>query len=98
LKSILLFEDAELELWEAVDFYEKKSPGLGLDFEYEIRHGLEIILGAPHQWPFHTVGTRRYILNRFPFSIIYLDPPDIIWVVAIAHQKRHPQYWQSRIA
>lgn len=37
MKQIVVHSEAELELWQAVDFYEARCAGLGLDFEHEVR-------------------------------------------------------------
>jgi toxin ParE1/3/4 len=42
-------------------------------------------------------GTRRFVLRRFPFSIIYLDDPEVRSIVAVAHSKRKPGYWKVRL-
>ncbi len=34
MKKIIIHDEAERELWHAVDYYEDKVAGLGLDFEY----------------------------------------------------------------
>ncbi len=39
---------------------------------------------------------RRYILPRFPFSVIYRMKGELIEVVVVAHQRRKPGYWKSR--
>ena len=52
---------------------------------------------APHRWPKYLHGTRRFVLNRFPFSVIYLDDPDAVIIIAIAHSKSGPGYWKSRL-
>ncbi len=36
MKRIIIHEEAEKELWYAVEYYEDKVKGLGLDFEQEI--------------------------------------------------------------
>ncbi len=40
---IAILDEAEIELWEAVGFYENRCAGLGLDFVKEIKAALEII-------------------------------------------------------
>jgi len=37
------------------------------------------------------------VLHRFPFSIVYLDDPEVLTIVAVAHAKRKPGYWRRRI-
>jgi hypothetical protein len=36
------------------------------------------------------------VVARFPYSIVYKQDPDKIVIVAIAHQRRRPGYWQRR--
>jgi hypothetical protein len=37
------------------------------------------------------------VLRKFPFSIVYTIVRDSIYVVAIAHGSRGPEYWRPRI-
>jgi hypothetical protein len=34
-----------------------------------------------------------FVTQRFPFSVIYLDDPELVTIVAVAHSKRKPGYW-----
>jgi hypothetical protein len=36
-------------------------------------------------------------MQRFPFSVVYLDDPESVTIVAIAHSKRKPGYWKDRL-
>lgn len=36
MKNIIIHSEAELELWQTVDFYETRYTGLGLDFGKEV--------------------------------------------------------------
>lgn len=42
-------------------------------------------------------GTRRFILNRFPFSTMYLTLDATGHIVAVAHHSRKPGYWRKRL-
>ena len=96
MTPIAILHEAEMELWEAVSFYEKRCARLGLDFVNEIRAALEIIQQSPARWPIHLDGTRRYLVHRFPYFVVYLAYEDHIWVVAFAHCRRRPGYWSPR--
>jgi len=37
------------------------------------------------------------VIQRFPFSVVYLDDPDRALIVAVAHGKRKPGYWKRRV-
>jgi toxin ParE1/3/4 len=97
MKSVIVHDAAEFELWQAIDFYEAIRKGLGLDLEKEIRHALAGIQDAPEVWPKKKHGTRYRLLTRFPFAIYYLDLSESIWIVAFAHTSRKPYYWRDRM-
>jgi toxin ParE1/3/4 len=58
---------------------------------------IRTIVDAPLRWPAYLYGTRRFVLQRFPFSIVYLDDPDLVTIIAVAHAKRKPGYWKERL-
>lgn len=97
MKRLLIEEEAELELAGSVAFYEERKSGLGLDFEAAAQRALKTIASAPGRWPVGKHGTRRYIMERFPFVIHYLEMPDKLWIVAFAHTSRKPNYWKQRV-
>jgi plasmid stabilization system protein ParE len=96
MTPIVILHEAEMELWEAVEFYESRSPGLGLDFEKEIKAALQLIQQSPDRWPIHKGGTRRYLIHRFPYFVVYVLHEDRVWVIAFAHCRRRPGYWTGR--
>jgi plasmid stabilization system protein ParE len=96
MTPVTLLHEAEIELWEAVAYYEEKASGLGLDFASEIERSLEILREAPERWSLRPDGTRRFLTQRFPYLIVYTHESDQIWVVAIAHCKRRTGYWTDR--
>lgn len=97
MTEVMILHEAEVELWEAVAYYEDKSTGLGLDFMTEIERSLSSISEHPERWPLRSDGTRRYLAHRFPFLVVYTCEHDRVWVLAIAHCKRRPAYWRSRL-
>ncbi len=88
---------AEIELDEAVEYYNHESPGLGSEFLAEILHALDRIARFPEAWHPCSRRTRRYLTRRFPYGVIYQQRPDAILVVAIANLHRKPDYWQDRL-
>lgn len=96
MKPVIIHEEAELELWQAVSFYESKVAGLGLDFESQIRRILADIQNSPELHPKKKHGTRCHLTRRFPYAVYYIEIPDAIWIVAFAHTRRRPHYWLGR--
>ncbi len=82
---VTILHEAEVELREAVAYYEKKSPGLGLDLEAEIERSIRTIRDFPERWPLREDGSRRYLTHRFPYLVIYAYLKDRIWIIAISH-------------
>ena len=65
-------------------------------FEREVRRGFEQIERSPETWPAHHHETRRFLLSRFAYEIVYRVYPEVILIVAVAHCKRRPGYWKTR--
>jgi toxin ParE1/3/4 len=97
VKSITLHPDADAEITEAVRYYESREPGLGLDLLGEIQRAFDQIGAKPEACQRIAERVRRKSLWRFPYNLMYAIYPDKIRVVAFAHQKRRPFYWQKRL-
>jgi plasmid stabilization system protein ParE len=89
--------DAEQELNDAIDFYESKEFGLGIDFAIEIKKAIERIESYPQSWTILDGEIRRALLNRFPYGILYAVNDSEIIILAIMHLRRNPKYWKNRI-
>jgi plasmid stabilization system protein ParE len=88
--------DAVLEAKSAHEWYAGRSPNAAEAFVAELDHAVELIREAPDRWPGHLNKTRRYVLRRFPFLVIYRKSGSVIQVIAVAHAKRRPGYWRPR--
>lgn len=84
------------EVEEAQAWYEERSLLAAAGFLHEISVAIRRIGEAPQRYPVAEHGTRRILLERFPFSIHYRVNEDDIVIVAVAHQKRRPGYWAGR--
>ena len=40
---------------------------------------------------------RRFLLARFPYSLLYQATGDRIRILAVMHHRRRPDYWTNRI-
>ncbi len=85
-----------LAIHEAADFYDIRSPGLGIAFIDEVQRVLRNISEFPESAPLIRDRVRKKWVARFPYSLIYSVRPDTIRVLAVAHHKRRPFYWQGR--
>lgn len=85
------------EIEAAADWYQAHSEDAAISFLNTILDGLEAISQAPQRWPAYLHNTRRFVVQRFPFSIIFLDGLQAVNVLAVAHNKRRPGYWRERL-
>ena len=78
MKPVKIAGEAELELLDAVEFYERRRTGLGLEFERAAREAVCIVREDPGRHPLRGDGTRRFLMERFPFAIQYMELADSI--------------------
>lgn len=90
--------EAETEFEEAVAFYEDHAEDLGLDFAAEVREAIERALAMPLAWVEIEPGIRRVLVHRFPFAVLYAENDDSLFILAVMHLRRAPNYWVHRTA
>ncbi len=95
--TVRFLKVAQVELREAVRFYESQAPGLGADFLLEVTAAVERITEFPVAWQTVDVELRRCQLGRFPYALVYSEEGDGILIVAVAHFHRRPENWQRRL-
>ena len=94
---LVFHPDVYYELKDSYDWYERQANGLGDDFLLELEQAYQVIEEFPDTWPKFKKGFRRFILGKFPFSVIYKETSQTIYIVAIMHNSRKPGYWLKRI-
>lgn len=77
-------------------WYQEQAEGLGDAFIEELENSYQAIIEFPQIWPLFQKGFRRFQLARFPFSVIYKENNNTIYIVAIMHNSRKPGYWLRR--
>jgi toxin ParE1/3/4 len=89
--------DAELELYEAALRYESEVPELGRRFGDEVERTVQLLLQHPELGARVDETLRHFVLRKFPFSVVYAVTTDLIYILAIAHGSREPEYWRPRV-
>jgi len=90
-------QGAIADIKSAVAWYQQRSRKAALDFIEELNRATVTIREAPERWPSGKDNTRRFLLWRFPFAIIYSEKESTITIWAVAHGSRRPEYWTSRL-
>ena len=88
---------AEEEMTEAASFYESKARGLGAEFLDDVQRAIDRLRDNPELGRSVTVELRSSLLSRFPFCLIYAIHPEDLLIIAVAHQRRRPNYWKERV-
>jgi toxin ParE1/3/4 len=63
----------------------------------ELDGAMDQIAQNPEQYPGHDFGTRRIVLRRFPFVIVFRKAVAGVEIIAIPHGRRRPGYGRERL-
>jgi len=88
---------ARKEFNEAIEYYNECQQNLGLEFAKEVYNSIQLILSFPSAWSPFSRSTRRCMINRFPYGIIYQQNKDEIHIIAVMQLNKEPTYWHERI-
>lgn len=85
------------ELKSATSWYVDRSEAAALAFVADVDRAISLVMESPRRWPPGEYGTRKFILQRFPFALIYREQATGVQVLAVAHGHRRPGYWKNRL-
>ena len=94
--NLRILEEAEAELSDAIARYQSIESGLGVRLKEEVRSTRAWIADHPESPRVRSFGYRRINLKVFPYFVAYTIQADTVWVLAIAHSARRPEYWIRR--
>jgi len=94
--SVRLHPDAIAEAKAAYEWYVNRNLSAANAFISELDHAISQIQTGPERWTIHLHGTRKFLLRRFPYGVVYRITESAIQVIAVAHGRRRPGYWKSR--
>jgi plasmid stabilization system protein ParE len=97
LKPLQYHPAASREIKTAHAWYLQRSIPAADGFIEELLPALDHVQERPKLYPPHLYGTQRVVLDRYPYSIVYRELLQEIQIVAVAHAKRRPGYWSSRL-
>jgi toxin ParE1/3/4 len=94
---LVLEPEAEADIANAYAWYEAQRQGLGDDFMLCIEAALDAIAHRPRSFPVVHRQTRRALVRRFPYLVLFVELPAFITVVGVFHTSRDPARWTPRI-
>ena len=89
--------EASQELHEAYLWYEEQYPGLGLNFVQDIKSSIQTILKFPTGWPMVGKYTKRCLLIKYPYLLLYTYEDNEVYITCIGHQHRDPNFYKTKI-
>lgn len=94
--TLITLDEAEKDFVESAAYYESREKGLGSRFRDEVATTVDWITRFPEAARLRAKGYRRVNLHAFPHYVAYIIRADTIWIVAIAHGHRRPEFWIDR--
>ncbi len=95
--NFYLHPQAETELDDAISYYDNCEFGLGLEFAEEIYSAIGRICEYPDASQRISKNTRRCLVNRFPYGVVFQVKSKAIRIIAVANLHKRPNYWGKRI-
>jgi plasmid stabilization system protein ParE len=81
----------------ALAWYAKRSSKAAEAFLTELDRVVDQISRHPERYPLHEFKTRKALLQRFPYLIVFREESEGLQIIAVAHGRRKPGYWRDRI-
>jgi hypothetical protein len=94
--SVKFHEAAEKEMVLAAGYYEYQQVDLGRRFLAAIQDSINRIVINPELYNPILPDVRRCLVKTFPFGIIFKHKQNHVFIVAIMHLHRDPDYWKER--
>ena len=88
---------AQAELLDGISYYSTIRPELGLRFEQAVADVVRSAVAHPERGAPRSKNTRRWLVKGFPYGVIYRANEAEVLVVAVAHQRKQPEYWLQRV-
>lgn len=94
--TVRFVQEARQEFLDSILYYEDAEPGLGRRFRVELENTIRHLRDHPEIYRVRSAAQRRINLKTFPYYLPFIIREETVWVLAVAHESRHPRYWISR--
>jgi hypothetical protein len=97
VKPYRFLAEADAEFQEQVLYYDLQAIGLGDKFIAEV----EAAIGRARKYPESGSPISRHVrgqvLRGIKYSVLYVNEPHELVVVAVAPHRKRPNYWRKRL-
>jgi len=92
-QSVRTTPEADADIADAFAWYEVRVRGHGSDFLAELAATFSFLEEFPGAYLKMRGETRRAVVPRFPYGVVYLVDPDSTSVTGASHFHRDPPAW-----
>jgi len=96
IRKVIILPFAELDIRSSVEHYKEQEDSLDIKFIKAINNTLSLISKNPNAFPIQKNNIRKAVVQVFPFCIYYVNTSEIIYILAVFHDKRNPRVWKHR--
>lgn len=96
-RTLLFRPQVATDLAEAIEWYRNSRFGLKTDFLHDFQATLAAIERNPLQYQIVERETRRALLRRFPYGVMYVFSHHELLIVGCLHTRRNPARWRERL-
>ena len=94
--TVEVLPQAEAEVREAFLWYFERSALAADAFRTEVLDAIDGLADSADMWAADEDDVRHYVLRQFPYTVHFELNGSIVTVLAVAHQRRRPRYWEGR--
>ncbi len=95
--KVYFHPEALVDLSDAIAHYEESQKGLGLDLANGVMKTISRICQHPEAWTALSSRSRRCLVGRFPYGVIYQVQSGVLRIISVAHLRRRPNFWVDRV-
>lgn len=96
MKPVRFHDEAKAEIAHETLYYNAISKALAERFVKAVEDAVALASEFPAMGTSYKYATRRCFPKRFPFSVVYAERSDEVYILALAPFARKPGYWRSR--
>ena len=89
--KVIIKPGAELDIREALEWYEEEKEGLSQDFLERLDDELARISKNPENFQKRYRNIKIVFTKRFPYGLHYTLENDVVYMHAVLHMKRKPR-------
>lgn len=86
--KIVISEEAEIQIFEAILYYSKISESLSEKFNKKLIETIDYLSENPEYFQNRYREIRIVLIKKFPYSVHYIIKNNTVFVLKVLHQKQ----------